>query len=305
MYTKFYRLDEKPFEITPDPRFLYVTENHKEALAHLIYGIREKKGLTVITGEVGTGKTTLIHTLLKRLNRVDENTRIAYVFNPKLDSADFLQYICEDLGLAGPKRSKGENIAQLNKFLLDSYAQNRNVVLIIDEAQKLDPELLEEVRLLTNLETATRKLLQIILIGQPELSELLNRPQCLPLKQRISLRYHLNPLNKEETKEYVKRRLRIAGLVNPNIFSHQAIDEIYLYSKGIPRSINIVCDNALLRGYAADQKTIGDQIVREVISNLDGKVSKSRFGILNRPVLEFVSRFSRRGMKRERNEQNL
>ena len=302
MYTKFYRLDEKPFEITPDPRFLYVTENHKEALAHLIYGIREKKGLTVITGEVGTGKTTLIHTLLKRLNRVDENTRIAYVFNPKLDSADFLQYICEDLGLRVPKRSKGEYIARLNRFLLDSYAQNRNMVLIIDEAQKLDPELLEEVRLLTNLETATRKLLQIILIGQPELSELLNRPQCLPLKQRISLRYHLNPLNKEETKEYVKRRLRIAGLVNPNIFSRKAIDEIYLYSKGIPRSINIVCDNALLRGYAADQKTIGDKIVREVVSNLEGQVSKNRCGILNRPVLRFILRFSRRGMKRERNE---
>ena len=305
MYTKFYRLDEKPFEITPDPRFLYITENHKEALAHLIYGIKEKKGLTVITGEVGTGKTTLVHTLLKRLNRVDGNTRIAYVFNPKLDVADFLQYICEDLGLTGPKRSKGENIAQLNKFLLDSHAQNRNVVLIIDEAQKLDPELLEEVRLLTNLETATRKLLQIILMGQPELSELLNRPQCLPLKQRISLRYHLKPLNEEETKEYIHRRLRIAGLVNPNIFSHKALDEIYVYSKGIPRSINIVCDNALLRGYAADQKTIGDRIVREVISNLDGQVTKNHSGRLERPILRFFSRFSWRGTKRKTNEQNL
>lgn len=267
MYINFYGFKEKPFEITPDPRFLYLSENHKEALAHLTYAVRERKGFTVITGEVGTGKTTLIQTLLSRL---DGNTRTAYLFNPKLGSTDFLHYICEDLGLRGQKRSKGQYLATLHDFLLACYARNENVVLIIDEAQNLDPHLLEEVRLLTNLETPKSKLLQVILMGQPELDDTLNRPEFRQLKQRVSLRYHMQPLNEEETKQYIKKRMRIAGASDPNIFTPKAFKEIYEYSKGIPRLINIVCDNALLGGYATDQKVIGNNIIRDVIGNLDG-----------------------------------
>lgn len=267
MYRKFYGLSEKPFEITPDPRFLYLSENHKEALAHLTYAVRERKGFTVITGEVGTGKTTLIQTLLSRLNG---NTRTAYLFNPKLGSTDFLHYICEDLGLKGQKRSKGQYIATLHNFLMSCYARNENVVLIIDEAQNLDPNLLEEVRLLTNLETPKSKLLQVILMGQPELNDTLNRPEFRQLKQRVSLRYHMQPLDKEETRQYIKKRMRMAGAFDHDIFTPKAFKEIYEYSKGIPRLINIVCDNALLTGYAADQKVIGKSIVREVINHLDG-----------------------------------
>jgi general secretion pathway protein A len=267
MYTKFYGFREKPFEITPDPRFLYLSENHKEALAHLTYAVRERKGFTVITGEVGTGKTTLIQTLLSRL---DGNTKTAYLFNPKLESTDFLHYICEDLGLKGQKRSKGQYLVCLHNFLISCYARNENVVLIIDEAHTLDPTLLEEVRLLTNLETPKSKLMQVILMGQPELNDTLNRPQFRQLKQRVSLRYHMQPLNKEEARQYIKRRMRMAEAVDPNIFTPKAFKEIYKYSKGIPRLINIVCDNALLAGYAADQKVIGRSIVCEVINRLDG-----------------------------------
>jgi general secretion pathway protein A len=267
MYTKFYGFREKPFEITPDPKFLYLSENHKEALAHLTYAVREKKGFTVITGEVGTGKTTLIQALLSRL---DGSTRTAYLFNPKLGSTDFLHYICEDLGLKGLKRSKGQYLTHLHNFLLTCYARNENVVLIIDEAQNLDPKLLEEVRLLTNLETPKSKLLQVVLMGQPELDDILNRSQFRQLKQRVGLRYYMQPLNEEEMKAYIKRRLRIAGAADPDIFTPKAVKEIYRYSNGIPRLINIVCDNALLTGYATDQKIIGDRIIHEVISNLNG-----------------------------------
>jgi general secretion pathway protein A len=267
MYTKFYGLREKPFEITPNPEFLYLGENHKEALAHLTYAVKEKKGFTVITGEVGTGKTTLIQTLLSRLNG---NTRTAFLFNPRLGSTDFLHYICEDLGLKGRKSSKGQYLTQLHNFLITCYSQNENVVLIIDEAQNLDSKLLEEVRLLTNLETPTSKLLQVILMGQPELDDILNDPQFRQLKQRVSLRYHIQPLSKEETEEYIKKRLRAAGALNPYFFSLKAIDQIYKYSKGIPRLINVVCDNALLTGYAYDQKIIDKSVIREVIRELEG-----------------------------------
>ena len=267
MYTEFFGLRDKPFEITPDPKFLYLSENHKEALAHLTYAVQERKGFTVITGEVGTGKTTLIQTLLSKLNG---STRTAYLFNPVLESTDFLHYICEDLGLRVKKISKGQYIALLHRFLMNCYSQNENVVLIIDEAQNLDPKLLEEVRLLTNLETPKGKLLQVILMGQPELDHVLNRPQFRQLKQRVSLRYRLTPLSRENTSFYIKRRLILAGAVEPNLFTPKALNEIYRYSKGIPRLINIVCDNALLTGFATDQKVIGNKIIREVIGNLEG-----------------------------------
>ena len=266
MYKEFYGLKEKPFQITPDPRFLYLSENHREALAHLTYAVRERKGFTVITGEVGTGKTTLIQTLLGRL---DGNTKTAYLFNPRLNPGDFLHYICEDLGLKDHKKSKGEYLAQLHDFLIGCYSRNENVVLIIDEAQGLDPRLLEEVRLLTNLETPKSKLLQVILMGQPELDSILNTPQCRQLKQRINLRYQIQSLKKEETRKYIEQRLRTAGAIYPRYFSPKAIKQIYKYSKGIPRLINIICDNALLIGYATGQRVIGPSVISEVVRDLE------------------------------------
>jgi general secretion pathway protein A len=273
MYNKFYGFKEKPFEITPDPKFLYLSENHKEALSTLTYAIRERKGFTVITGEVGTGKTILIQTLLSKLNG---NARTAYLFNPRLDSTDFLQYICEDLGLKGEKRSKGECLAQLHHFLMDCYSRNETVVLIIDEAQNLDPVLLEEIRLLSNLETPKSKLLHVILMGQPELDTILNDRQYRQLKQRVSLRYHIHPLKKEETKEYIEQRLRTAGAIRLNYFSPKAIHKIHRYSKGIPRLINVLCDNALLLGYAIDEKVVGKSMIREVIRDLEGSSFKGK-----------------------------
>lgn len=275
MYTKFFGFKSKPFEITPDPKFLFLSESHKEALAHLTYAVRERKGFTVITGEVGTGKTTLVQSLLGRL---DGSARTAYIFNPKLSATDLLHSICEDFGMKSPKRSKGQYISQLHKFLLDCYARNENVVLIIDEAHILDPNLLEEIRLLTNLETPKSKLLQVILIGQPELDDTLNSPEFRQLKQRVSLRYHLQPLNQDETREFIRRRLRIGGVTDPDMFTSKAMKRIFRYSKGIPRLINIVCDNALLRGYANDQKVIGQKIIRDVINNLDGSSLQKKRG---------------------------
>jgi general secretion pathway protein A len=290
MYTKFYGLKEKPFEITPDPRFLYLSDSHKEALAHLIFGVRERKGLIVITGEVGTGKTTLIHTLMRLLSRMNGNTRTAYLFNPKLDSTDFLYYICWDLGIKLQERSKVRYLIKFHGFLLDCYNRNEKVVLVIDEAHSLEPALFEEIRLLTNLETPKKKLLQVILIGQPELNNLLDHPQSRPLKQRISLRYHLTPLNQEETKGYIRKRLATAGAVNPDLFSPRALGQIYKFSKGIPRLINIACDNVLITGYANDQKIIEDETVKEVIRHLDGAEFKNKRWIFRLPILRFFLR---------------
>ncbi len=268
MYRQFFGFKEKPFEITADPRFLYLSESHKEALAHLVYAVQEKKGFAVVTGEVGTGKTTLIQTLLGRL---DGNIRTAFLFNPKLESnEDFLHFICEDLEIKIEKGSKGDYLVQLNNFLMDCYTRNINVILIIDEAQTLSPPLLEEVRLLTNLETPKSKLLQVLLVGQPELDDTLDLPQFRPLKQRISVRYRLKPLNQQETREYIKRRLRVAGSKSTYLFTPKALKKIYRFSQGIPRLVNIVCDNSLINGYASEKKVIGDDIIGEVVSDLTG-----------------------------------
>ena len=268
MYTRFYGFKERPFEINPDPDFLFLSESHREALAHLIYAAKERKGFTVITGEVGTGKTTLVRAFLSRLNG---KVKTAYVFNPKLTSIDFLRYISEDLGLKEEKISKGQYIAQLHNFLLEQYSRNEQVILIVDEAQNLSPALLEEVRLLTNLETSKNKLLQVMLIGQPELDKVLDNHQFRQLKQRVSLRYHLQSLNKEEAKEYIENRLNRAGAADTHIFTTKAFEKIYAYSKGIPRLINITCDNALLAGFTAGQKVVGDRTIREVIDQLEGR----------------------------------
>jgi len=210
---------------------------------------------------------------------VDGSTRTAFLFNPKLDSSnEFLHSICEDLELKVEKGTKSDYLSHLNNFLMDCYTKNINVVLIIDEAHTLSPQLLEEVRLLTNLETPRSKLLQVILVGQQELDTTLEQPQFRPLKQRISVRYNLQPLNPKEVKEYIKRRLRVAGARSTYLFTPKALKKIYQYSKGIPRLINIVCDNALINGYGSEKQMIGDDIIREVISDLAGS-PRSKFKI--------------------------
>jgi general secretion pathway protein A len=266
MYKKFYGFSEDPFQISPDLRFLYLSEQHREAFAHLTYALNKMKGFTVITGEAGTGKTTLIQMMLARL---DGHTRTAHLFNPKLSTTDFLKYICNDLGLkTEDQRTKGELLMLLHRFLLECYARAERVVLIIDEAHTLPPRLLEEVRLLTNLETPKSKLLQVILVGQPELDKTLSDQQFRPLRQRISVRYHLNPLNRNQTDEYIKHRLNVAGNQGASIFEPEAVRLIWKFSKGIPRVINTLCDNALVIGHAASQKIIDGQIAKETIRDM-------------------------------------
>ena len=267
MYEGFYNLKEKPFNLSPDPRFIYFTERHCEALANLVYGIRERKGFMVLSGEVGTGKTTLVNALLDTLDRSGVLT--AFVFNPILTSPEFFEYLLTDLNLKADPRSKSQALIKLNSLLLERYRLGQATVLIIDEAQNLSSEILEEIRLLTNLETATEKLLQIVLVGQPELSLKLNSPELRQLKQRISLRCNLDPLTLYETKEYIKTRLEIAGLSDQQIFADNVVAEIYRCSGGIPRLVNTICDNALLTGYACDAPSIEVEIIREVAEDLE------------------------------------
>lgn len=275
MYRQFYGFQQRPFEITPDPRFVYLSEVHQEALAHLQYAVREGKGFSVITGEAGTGKTTLVHVLLSKL----EGVRTSYIFNPILDRADFLNYICDDLGIVSEGvRSRGQSLTALHNFLLDCFSRGEKVFLIVDEAQSLDPGLLQQIRLLTNLETSKSKLLHVILMGQPELDRILNERRFRPLKQRISVRYRLRPLRLGETKKYIQFRLKRAGSAKISIFDNGAIREIYRYSKGIPRLINIVCDNALISGFVLERKRIGKDIIRDVIGNLEGRQNGVRKG---------------------------
>ncbi len=268
MYTEFFGLNEKPFSITPDPRYLFLSRRHADALAHLIYGISESGGFIQLTGEVGTGKTTLIRSVLEQL---PEKAEIALILNPQLTAREFIENICEELGMPIPAGgSLRALIAALNRHLLDAHAQGRRIVLIVDEAQTLGPELLEQVRLLTNLETATQKLLQIILIGQPELRELLGRPEMRQIAQRITGRYHLEPLSRAETAAYVRHRLRVAGCQAP-IFTASALRELYRRSKGIPRLINVVADRALLAAYTQDRTRVDGALVRRAASEVFGR----------------------------------
>lgn len=283
MYRKFFGLKEKPFEITPDPLFIYLSEKHEEALSHLKYAIREGKGFSVITGEAGTGKTTLVNLLL---DTVGTQIRTSYIFNPILDQADFLNYICDDLGIeSGAVKSRGQSLTALHNFLLDCFAKDEKVFLIIDEAQSLKPDLLQEVRLLTNLETSKKKLLHVILLGQPELNKTLDEPRFRPLKQRITVRYHLPPLDRTETKDYIIHRLKKAGSRNIAIFNKAALDKIYKYSNGIPRVINIVCDNALLTAFVQGTHQIDKKMIREVIGDLENSRKNWKWGIIWAMVL--------------------
>jgi general secretion pathway protein A len=270
MYTSFFGLSEKPFAITPDPRFLYLSERHAEALAHLLYGINEAGGFIQLTGEVGTGKTTVVRTLLSRM---PQHADVAVILNPRITPAEFLQTICEELGLAIAPADQGSvkyMVDALNRRLLAAHAEGRRVIVIVDEAQNLSTDVLEQVRLLTNLETPSQKLLQIILIGQPELRELLDRNELRQLAQRITGRYHLSPLSKRETKGYVRHRLRVAGHTG-EIFTASALAEVHRLSSGIPRVVNVCCDRALLGAYTQEQRRITSALVRQAASEVYGR----------------------------------
>ena len=261
MYLSFFGIAEKPFAITPDPRYLYLSARHADALAHLVYGINEAGGFIQLTGEVGTGKTTTIRSLLAR---APKNAEIALILNPRLSPGEFLLALCEELGMGPDDNAAGntkELVDLLNRYLLRAHAQGRRVVLIVDEAQNLAPEVLEHIRLLTNLETETQKLLQIILIGQPELRKLLAREDLRQLAQRITGRYHLDPLSRQETAAYVRHRMRVAG-ATADVFTRGALREVYNVSRGIPRVINIICDRALLGAYTQDLHQVPAALVR-------------------------------------------
>ena len=274
MYTSFFGLNEKPFSITPDPRYLFMSERHGEALAHLVYGVTESGGFIQLTGEVGTGKTTLVRSLL--LNRMPENADVAVVLNPKISVHEFLQAICEELhiDITGAKDSiKALNDA-LNERLLEAYSEDRRTILVVDEAQILAPAVLEQVRLLTNLETSKHKLLQIILIGQPELRDLLARHDLRQLAQRITGRYHLEPLTRDESAQYIEHRLRVAGALG-EVIDGAAKREVFRLSQGVPRLINVICDRALLGAYSQEIRVINKQIIKRAAAEVSGKLEVS------------------------------
>jgi general secretion pathway protein A len=267
MYLSFFGLAEKPFSITPDPRYLFLGGRHAEALAHLVYGITEAGGFIQLTGEVGTGKTTIIRSLLAKQ---PDNAEIALILNPRMNASEFMLTICEELGIHVPDDAVGsvkDLIDILNRYLLKAHASGRRVVLVVDEAQNLPPELLEQVRLLTNLETETQKLLQIILIGQPELRDVLARNDLRQLAQRVTGRYHLDPLSRNESVAYIKHRLRIAGS-RTDIFTGSALNELYRVSGGVPRLLNIIGDRALLGGYSEDRHIMNAAMVRKAASEV-------------------------------------
>ncbi len=265
MYRAYYGLARRPFEMTPDPAFLYLGETHREGLATLVYGVQSGKGFVLLTGEVGTGKTTLLHALLGQL---EADTASAFVFNPRLEPLDFFRVLLDEYGIEVECRTKAEYLLALNEFLIERLGQNLKTVLIIDEAQTLSPEMLEEVRLLSNLETPTSKLLQIVLVGQPELVELLARPELRQLRQRIVLRHHLRPFDERETDAYVDERLALAGYTGKGIFDRGARRELYARTAGVPRLVNVVCDGALLLGYSRQLPGIGASAIREVAADL-------------------------------------
>ncbi|HET6670623.1 MAG TPA: AAA family ATPase [Pyrinomonadaceae bacterium] len=273
MYAEFYGLKELPFALTPDPRFIYFTPSHTEVMANLHYGIESGKGLVVVTGEVGTGKTTILRWMMQRLDRT---VLVAYIFNPRLSVPEFYQHVAKLLGVQNWE-TKSDLLLGLGRALETRHARGLRTVLIVDEAQGLSPHVLEEIRLLSNFESDTAKQLQIVLTGQPELREVLNSPDLRQLKQRIALRCVIKPLPTiEETERYITSRLLVAGAERTHIFSAAAIDFIYRCSDGIPRNVNNLCDNALLAGYAAGETTISRELVEEVAETFDMLPSPDR-----------------------------
>ncbi len=268
MYKEHFGLKELPFSISPDPRYLYLSEQHREALAHLVYGISSDGGFVLLTGEVGTGKTTVCRCLLEQ---TPEYSDIAFILNPKLSVEELLASFCDELGISYPEGNKSIKVFvdRINTYLLDAYAKGRKTVMIIEEAQNLTPDVLEQIRLLTNLETNQQKLLQIIMVGQPELRDMLSKPELLQLSQRITARYHIGPLSKGEVGAYVTHRLTIAGTSN-KLFPDSIIGKLYHLSGGVPRLINVICDRALLGTYVQGKKTVDKKTLlnaaREILS---------------------------------------
>ena len=262
MYKSFYGLKENPFNVNPDPRFLFLTKQIEETLTGLMYGIQTRKGFITLTGEVGTGKTTLINRLLEWLHQ--RKTRTAFLFNSRMNTEQLFDFILAEFEIACDSKSKSQKLMKLNHWLLERYRTGETVVLIVDEAQNLTFPVLEEIRLLTNLETSTEKLLQIILSGQPELEEKLKLPELRQLRQRIMLRCKTSQLTNEETREYINDRLKTAGAKGAEIFSPQALDTIHVYSMGIPRVINLLCEHSLVNAYAESQRPIEAKTVEEV-----------------------------------------
>jgi general secretion pathway protein A len=273
MYRDFYGLVRAPFEMTPDPSFLVLSPAHREGLAMLHYALEARKGFVALTGEVGTGKTTLVHALLSQLK---SSMPSAFIFNPRLEPLDFLRLLFDEFHIEHDCRTKAEYLMTLNHFLIDSLRRDQIALLIIDEAQNLSTEMLEEVRLLSNLETPTSKLLQIMLVGQPELGDMLDRPELRQLRQRIVLRHHLLPFDAADLERYVDERLRLAGYSGKGIFKRSARKELFAVTGGVPRLINVVCDSALLLGYSRQLQVIDEDIVHEAAVELRLTAPESR-----------------------------
>jgi len=266
MYLSFYGLREAPFAPTPDPKFLFQSPRHREALAQLIYGVRERKGFIVLTGEIGTGKTTLLRTLLERL---DATTPVAYVHNSALGIEGLLEYILQDWGVKSTASTHAQRLFELNEFLIDQHRKGGSPVLVIDEAQNLSVETLEAVRLLSNFETTSQKLMQILLVGQPELGAKLALPELGQLQQRVGVRCGIGPLRPREARAYIRSRLRIAGAPDPGLFTERAVRRITAHARGIPRVINMVCGHCLLIGHAERARRIDADLVQRAISCLE------------------------------------
>ncbi|MCK5493607.1 MAG: AAA family ATPase [Candidatus Omnitrophica bacterium] len=267
MYEQFYNLNEKPFSVTPDTKFFFSSEKHQEALSSLIYAIEDRKGFAVITGEIGSGKTTVWHALL---NNLGKSTKVALITNTHLTQKQVIIAILEEFDIAyNVNWPKIKLLSKLNSFLLEQIAIGFNIVVIIDEAQNLSPKVLEEVRMLSNLETEKEKLIQIILMGQPELRDILLRKELEQLRQRIAMYYHISPLDYNETKKYIEHRLKIAGANGNIIFEDLALESIYISSGGIPRRINFICDRSMLSGFLRDRNTIDQKIIVEAVTEID------------------------------------
>lgn len=274
MYCDFFGFSEKPFTITPNPDFMFLSATHREAFAHLLYGIDSHAGFIALTGEVGTGKTTVLRTLLTRLD--SEKYRSALIFNPGLTKVQLLSNVCAEFGIVAGKRTGIAYLDALNRYLLEQNSAGRTVVLVIDEAQNLKPEVLEQIRLLSNLETERDKLIQIILAGQPELNDILGRHDLRQLNQRIIVRCKLVPMGFEDTSDYINHRLKVSGSRIPNIFTNGSIKQIYKFSKGIPRLINVVCEQALLMAWTQESLSVTPSISTQVITAVKPHSSRRR-----------------------------
>ena len=273
MYAKFFGLKQEPFSIAPDPRYLFMSERHREALAHLLYGVRGGGGFVLLSGEIGAGKTTVCRCFLEQ---IPKRCNVGYIFNPKLTVDELLQSVCDEFGIPAPHRGPGvatvkDYVDALNEFLLKTHAVGQNNVLIIDEAQNLSADVLEQLRLLTNLETNERKLLQIVLIGQPELRTMLARPELEQLAQRVIARFHLQALSETETSQYIRHRLAVAGMGKSSPFDGKAMRRIHELSRGVPRRINLLCDRALLGAYSAGRSSVDREIVEKAAEEVFGK----------------------------------